>query len=159
MLKTKSMRCASWMFVILVWVGAQTLVAGTVAEKYGENALAGVWANEEKTVKVKIERIGRKFFGKIVWLEKNHFADGSIKTDKYNPDPALRATPFIGLRTVRDMEYEGNDTWGGGTLYDPESGKTYGCRITLTNYNLALIRGYVGLRLLGKTVRFERVVS
>jgi uncharacterized protein (DUF2147 family) len=153
------MRQATLWFVMFCWMGAQSLVAGAVAEKYGENALAGVWSNEEKTVKIKIERIGRKFFGKIVWLEKNHFADGSVKTDKLNPDPALRSTPFIGLRTLRDMEYEGNDTWGGGSLYDPESGKIYGCRITLNNYNLALIRGYIGLRLLGKTVRFERVVS
>lgn len=133
--------------------------AGKLAEKYGENALTGVWINEEKSVKVKIERIGRKFYGKIIWLEKPNWPDGTPKLDKYNPDPALRSTPFIGLRTLRDMEYEGNDTWGGGTLYDPESGKTYGCRITLENHNLALIRGYMGFRLLGRTVRFERVTS
>lgn len=130
-----------------------------VYDRFVADDIVGYWMHEENVVKIKIERIGNKFYGKIVWLEKPNFADGTPKKDIYNPDPALRKTPFIGLRIVKDLEYKGNGTWGGGTLYDPEHGKTYGCRITLVSENEANVRAYIGFTFIGKSVRFNRVSS
>ncbi len=126
-------------------------------ERFGSEALIGTWLNDEKTVKVKIERLGSKYFGKIVWLEKPNWPDGTLKTDKFNPDPNLRSIPFIGLRIVKDLVYMGDDEWGKGSLYDPEHGKTYGCKITLTDGDTAEIRGYLGFSFIGKSVTFLRV--
>jgi len=42
-----------------------------------------------------------------------------------------------------------------GTIYDPKSGKTYSCTMTLKGNNLA-IRGYVGVSLLGRTSTWSR---
>jgi uncharacterized protein (DUF2147 family) len=58
---------------------------------------------------------------------------------------------------MKDMKYKGNGVWSGGTLYDPEKGKTYGCKISLVNMNVASIRGFIGVALLGKSEKFSRV--
>jgi uncharacterized protein (DUF2147 family) len=133
------------------------VMAGVQSEKFGKDAILGIWINEEKSVKVRIERIGNKYHGKIIWLERPNWPDGTVKLDKFNPDQSLRERPFIGMRTVMDLTYMGRDTWGGGKLYDPEEGKTYGCKISLDQKDVATIRGYIGLTLLGRSVYFYRV--
>ncbi|MCX7744961.1 MAG: DUF2147 domain-containing protein [Flavobacteriales bacterium] len=133
------------------------LIVSHAEDRFAADDIVGYWMHEENVVKIKIERIGNKYYGKMVWLEKPNFADGTPKKDIHNPDPALRDTPFIGLRIVKDLEYKGNGTWGGGTLYDPEHGKTYGCKITLVSENEADVRGYIGFAFIGKSVRFNRV--
>lgn len=127
------------------------------SSSFGEDDILGVWTNSDKILKVKIEKIGSHYFGKLVWLEKPNEPDGSPKLDKHNPDPSLRKVPFIGLRIMKDMKYRGNGVWGGGTLYDPEKGKSYGCKITMTTHDAANIRGFIGVSLLGKTEKFSRV--
>lgn len=122
-----------------------------------EEDILGVWTNSDKILRVKIEKIGSHYFGKLVWLEKPNEPDGTPKLDKFNPDPALRKVPFIGLRIMKDMKYRGNGVWGGGTLYDPEKGKSYGCKITMISKDAANIRGFIGVSLLGKTEKFSRV--
>ena len=119
--------------------------------------IIGIWVNSDKILKVKIEKIGSHYFGKLVWLEKPNEPDGTPKLDKNNPDVSLRKVPFIGLRVMKDMKYKGDGVWGGGTLYDPEKGKTYGCKITLVSIDIASIRGFIGLSLLGKSEKFSRV--
>lgn len=139
---------------------AQKVYASSGNEKstdLGSDALMGTWAPEDNAFHVQIERIGNKYYGKLVWLDRPNNADGTPKKDVYNPDPSLRSMPFMGLRTLRDMEYKGTNIWSGGTIYDPESGKTYDCRIVLNNSNQAEIRGYMGVVILGKTVLFHRV--
>jgi len=142
---------------LLLLLFISPVFAGGQSEKFGKDAILGVWINEEKSVKVRIERIGNKYHGKIIWLERPNWPDGTVKLDRYNPDASLRERPFIGMRTVMDLSYMGRDTWGGGKLYDPEEGKTYGCKISLDQYDVATIRGYIGLTLLGRSVYFYRV--
>jgi uncharacterized protein (DUF2147 family) len=127
------------------------------SQTFNADDIVGTWTNSDKVMRVKIEKIGSHYFGKLVWLEKPNEPDGSPKLDKHNPDPTLRKVPFIGLRVMKDMKYRGDGVWSGGTLYDPEKGKTYGCKITLSSINVANIRGYIGVSLLGKTEKFSRV--
>jgi len=127
------------------------------SESFEADDIVGIWSNSDNIMKVKIEKIGSHYFGKLIWLEKPNEPDGSPKLDKFNPDPDLRKVPFIGLRVMRDMKYKGDGVYSGGTLYDPEKGKTYGCRITLVSVDQANIRGYIGVSLLGKTEKFTRV--
>jgi uncharacterized protein (DUF2147 family) len=51
----------------------------------------------------------------------------------------------------------GQDTWDSGTIYDPSSGWTYQCTATLDGTNRLLLRGYLGVRLLGRTTTWLRV--
>jgi uncharacterized protein (DUF2147 family) len=52
---------------------------------------------------------------------------------------------------LKDFEFDGKKEWKGGTIYDPESGKTYKAYFYLENKNTLKLRGYVGVSALGRT--------
>lgn len=120
--------------------------------------LIGVWEPSHGKARVKIERIGSKYYGKIVWLrEPNDPATGTPKVDKNNPDEALRTVPLRGYRLLKDFSYAGNDEWIEGTIYDPENGSTYSCVISMKDANTLDIRGYIGVKALGRTDVWKRL--
>lgn len=120
--------------------------------------LIGVWEPSNGKARVKVEKIGSKYYGKIVWLrEPNDPATGTPKVDKNNPDEAMRSTPLRGYRLLKDFVYAGNGEWTEGTIYDPENGSTYSCVITLKDENTLDIRGYIGVKALGRTDVWKRL--
>ena len=120
--------------------------------------LIGVWEPSHGKARVKIEKIGTKYYGKIVWLrEPNDATTGAPKVDKNNPDEALRSVPLRGYRLLKDFSYTGTDEWAEGTIYDPENGSTYSCVITLKDANTLDIRGYIGVKALGRTDVWKRL--
>ena len=76
---------------------------------------------------------------------------GKPKNDRKNPDPALRSRAVAGIQMMEDFTYSGALV-GGGRIYDPESGKTYKCKMWLTGTNRSSkVHGYVGFSLIGRT--------
>ena len=49
--------------------------------------------------------------------------------------------------------------WSGGTIYDPQEGKIYKCRLWFEDGDFSVLRarGYIGLPIMGRTEAFERV--
>jgi len=120
--------------------------------------LLGVWEPSNGKARVKIEKIGEKYYGKIVWLkEPNDPNTGQPKVDKNNPDNSLRTVPLKGYRLLKDFKYEGNNQWESGTIYDPENGSTYKCIIKMPDANTLDIRGYIGVEALGRTDVWKRL--
>ena len=72
------------------------------------------------------------------------------------PNHSLRNRPIVGLQLMSDFEAAGKVQWGEGKIYDPESGKTYKCKITLTDPKRLEVRGYVGISLFGRTEIWTR---
>jgi len=123
-----------------------------------QNAVVGTWYNTTKTGKVEIFKSGDKFYGKIIWLEEPLDENtGKAKTDSNNPKESLRNTPIIGLQVLKGFEYDGDGEYSGGTIYDPENGKTYKCKMTLKDNDHLDVRGYIGLPALGRTENWTRV--
>lgn len=120
--------------------------------------LIGVWEPSHGKARVKVEKIGTKYYGKIVWLrEPNDPATQQPKVDKNNPDEAMRTTPLKGYRLLKDFVYNGKGEWVDGTIYDPENGSTYSCVIALKDENTLDIRGYIGVKALGRTDVWKRL--
>lgn len=146
---------------LLAIIGLAILATGAIAITNATKAddILGLWFNQEKTAKVKIEKIGSKYYGRIVWLETpNDEETGKPRTDKENPDNDLKSAPLKGLRILKDFTYdEGSEEWKNGTIYDPKNGKTYSC-IAKMNENGGLdLRGYVlGVKALGRTSTWTR---
>lgn len=124
------------------------------------------WATaptEKGYAKVKVFEENGKYFGEIIWLQKPTFEEsegpewaGKEKTDRKNPDEKKRSQPIVGLRIVKDMKYAGDGLWEGGTIYDPENGKTYKSKMTLDGDTLN-VRGFIGFSLIGRTSKWSRV--
>jgi uncharacterized protein (DUF2147 family) len=90
-----------------------------------------------------------KIYGKIVGLAK---AEDAQKTCTQCTDDR-KDKPIVGLEIVKNMAKKDN-IWQGGSILDPEVGKTYDCKIWLENGNLK-VRGYVGI--FYRTQTWERV--
>jgi uncharacterized protein (DUF2147 family) len=114
----------------------------------GDEAI-GTWLVGNSKAKIKIYKVNNKYNGKIVWLREPNNPDGSIKVDKNNPDEPKRKQPLMGLDLLKDFVFEDNQ-WDNGTIYDPENGKTYKCKITYRDGKLD-VRGYIGFSLIGRT--------
>lgn len=144
-------------------LGALALIIGltsfTVAYNKADNAddLIGLWEPSNGKARVKIDKIGNKYYGKIVWLKEPIDPNtGKPKVDKNNPDEKLKSVPLKGYRMLKDFVYKGENEWSDGTIYDPESGSTYSCVINKDG-DVLNIRGYVGVKALGRTDVWKRI--
>jgi uncharacterized protein (DUF2147 family) len=120
------------------------------------DAILGTWANANGQDHILIYKKGDKFFGKLDWIKVPNDEQGKPKTDKNNPDPALRSRPDLGLELLKDFTFDGDNVYSSGTVYDPKNGKTYSCKMTLDGNSLN-IRGYIGISLFGRSVTWTRV--
>ncbi len=122
--------------------------------------LVGVWQPSDGRSYIKIDKIGNKFYGRVVWLEEPNDEAGKPRVDDNNPDEALRKTPLKGYRVLKDFEYNKEEgIWSGGTIYDPKNGTTYNCKIELKSDNKIEVRGYVGAAVFGRTDVWTRLVK
>jgi len=129
-----------------------------VAQDYKADDLLGIWLNEDEDAHLEVYKEGDLYFGKIIWL-KFPIDDetGEPKLDKHNPDPDLQKRPSLGIKLLTNFEWDGDNEWDEGDIYDPKSGKTYSCYIVMKEYDLLKIRGYIGISLIGKTTYWTRV--
>lgn len=121
-------------------------------------SILGTWLTTDGKAHIEIFQCGDRYCGKIVWLSEP-LEDGKPKRDKENPDEALRDRPIIGLVLMRDFSFEGDATWSGGKVYDPESGDEYQGKMTMEDPTTLDLRGYVLLPLFGRTERWTRVIA
>lgn len=121
---------------------------------YPQELISGVWKTEDGKALIKIEVVGDSLTGTAVGGENR---DGR---DDKNPDPSLRNRPLLGINILSGFRSENREMtkWTGGTVYDPNNGKTYSSTIEADGDSLK-IRGFVGLPLFGRTVVWKRVLA
>jgi len=116
----------------------------------------GTWTNEEGKAKFEIYKCGEKLCGRIVSL-KEPLLNGKPKTDINNPDKKHQNRPLIGMDFMKGFEYDGDNKWDEGTIYDPQSGKTYSCYMKMTSKDKMEVKGYIGISLIGRSQNWTRV--
>jgi uncharacterized protein (DUF2147 family) len=127
------------------------------------DAILGKWHTTDDKSLVEVFKDKDRFCAKIVSLKEPNWPandeegmGGKPKNDRRNPDPRLRSRPIAGIQFMSGFVYAGKKVWDGGTIYDPESGKTYKCKMSLISTNQLEVHGYVGISLLGRTVDWKR---
>ncbi len=144
----------------LFGVLALALFSFGFASEGEEDKLIGVWQPSDGRSYVKIDKIGNKFYGRVVWLKEPNDENGNPRVDINNPDESLRSTPLKGYRILKDFVYnEEEGIWEDGTIYDPKNGTTYNCKIELTKDDQIEVRGYVGTAVFGRTDVWTRLVK
>jgi uncharacterized protein (DUF2147 family) len=148
---------------VLIGVSLMVFFASSVFAAEADGIL-GKWWNEKKDAHIQIYKCDAGYCGKIAYLKEPVYNEkdtrgmaGKPKVDRENPDPAKRTNPIIGLNIISGFTYAGENVWEGGTIYDPEEGKTYKCKLTLEKPDKLKVRGYIGTPLLGKTQYWMRV--
>jgi uncharacterized protein (DUF2147 family) len=59
---------------------------------------------------------------------------------------------------LNDLTKDGEE-WSGGTIMDPNNGKTYKCYLTLEEEDKLKVRGYIGFSLIGRTQYWYRLAE
>lgn len=122
----------------------------------GKDAILGEWYNQEKDAIIKIYKEDEKYHGKITWMLNPLDENGNPKTDPLNPDESLHSRSRMGMVIMYNFEYDGDNEWNNGNVYDPKSGNEYSGTMTLTSENRLDLRGYVGIPLFGRTNNWSR---
>lgn len=114
-------------------------------------AIQGHWLTEPKDgiIQISINTDGT-YEGRIVGGNNPGRLDGN------NPNPEKRGQVLRGQLIMRGLRYDGDGEWSGGTIYDPDSGSTYKCKLVLHDDGTLKVRGYIGISLLGKTQIWTR---
>jgi len=123
-----------------------------------EHPLTGLWIEAKKhKIAVWVEKCQAQLCGRIYWLKKPLSKAGKPKLDAKNPDASLRDRPQCGLQILTGFSpTKKANVYSGGEIYNPKSGKTYKSKIYIAKDGTLKIRGYVGIPLFGKSVKWER---
>ncbi len=117
--------------------------------------IIGIWVPAKGTSQVRIfKATNGKYYGKVEWLETE-----KDKLDVNNPDPAQRNKKIQGLMILKDFSYNADKKrWEGGTVYDPDNGKTYDCFMWFDgDDNTMTLKGYVlGMKFVGRAEDWKR---
>ncbi len=105
----------------------------------------GTWYTQDRSAKVRIAPCGQKLCGQIIWARDRASGSVAAARDAANPDPALRSRPIIGLQIIRDFTPAGPGKWGGGKIYDPNSGRTYASKMSLSAQGVLKVEGCVSV--------------
>ncbi len=143
---------------LTVFLGTMLLLGMQLgAQTHKADDILGIWFNEEKDAKVEIYQENGKYYGKVVWLEEPNEPDtGLPKLDDENDDPELQKRPIMGLLLMNDFEFDGDDEWEDGEIYDPKSGNTYSCYMKFDSENVLKVRGFIGISWIGRTTYWTR---
>lgn len=105
---------------------------------------------KEKKAVIEIYQENNRYFAKIVESFTSE-KDAVCETCKGK----RKGKPIIGLNIIENLVKDG-DEYNGGSIIDPENGKTYKCYLELVNQNKLKVRGYLGFAVFGRTQYWTR---
>jgi uncharacterized protein (DUF2147 family) len=149
---------------LTLWIIAATLGLGlspAAAQDQAEyqHAPYGVWLPEDEESKVEIYPCGDAICGRVAWLLDEHDEDGNLLTDIYNPNPALRSVPVLGLVIMTDITPTDEDNVWQGRVYNPQDGRTYDFWLTVKSESQITIEGCGLYNLICQKHTWDRVES
>lgn len=118
----------------------------------------GTWITiDDKTNKprseIRIWESQGKLYGKVIKVFKQAGDTGICK----KCPGAFKNKPIQGMTILWDLKSTGKNTWSGGEILDPKSGKIYRLKMNLSQNGQTLdVRGYIGISLLGRTQVWNR---
>jgi uncharacterized protein (DUF2147 family) len=134
---------------------AETAAPGTAVT--ASDSPIGLWKTiDDKTgaarAIVRIYEQDGRLFGKI----EGSFMPGAehrfceVCTDE------RKGQPMLGLIIIRNMKHTG-DEYSGGDILDPDTGSVYHCKMHVEGGTRLVLRGYIGISLLGRNQTWQRM--
>jgi uncharacterized protein (DUF2147 family) len=107
----------------------------------------GLWLTENQGGVIQIDRCDNALCGKIAGIVFDHPSD-AMPLD-------YRGQPQCGLTIVDHAASDGEGVWRG-RITDPRNGTVYGAQLRLAGQDRLLLRGYLGVPLIGQTQIWTR---
>ena len=147
------MRFALYGLFALTWLLPQLALAQT-------STPVGLWktiddATGKERSYVRIVEVDGALQGKVEKLFPFPGDDPENLCEKCKGE--LKDKPVVGMTILWGLKDEG-DVWKGGQILDPDNGKTYRCKMTVSEDGRQLdVRGYIGISLIGRTQTWLRL--
>ena len=151
---------AAVLFGIALIVSAIAVFGVGISPAADLSSPIGEWKTfDDKTGKaraiVRIYEQDGKLFGKI---ERSMTPGAESRVCRVCTDER-KDQPMLGLVIIRNMKRT-DDGYAGGDILDPDNGSVYRCKLHLDEGGAKLVvRGYIGISLLGRTQIWERQAS
>jgi uncharacterized protein (DUF2147 family) len=150
-LRTGALRAGAIMLMSALGLLVVAVPRARAADDPLAAAIIGNWLTQKHDGIIRITRSpDGTYQGQIVG------GDDPGRIDAHNPDPALRDRSLIGQILLQDMQYDGQGHWSGGSIYDPDSGHTYRCRLEMRGADSLRVRGFLGVSVLGRSQLWTR---
>jgi len=118
---------------------------------HAADPVEGKWEKSDKQGQILIKVEKGKLSGYLIGVK-----DKKRTHDTNNPNSKLRKRKLIGLKIISGFTKGSDGKWSGGSVYDSSKGKTYKGKIWIEGGSL-MMRGYVGVSMLGKTAQWNRM--
>lgn len=99
-----------------------------------QRSINGDWTTEDGRAVVTIGRCGNAVCGRLSRILAD--TNGETPRDENNPNRSLRNRPIQGITVISGFDEREGNTYRGGTIYDPESGREYNARMMLNGNRL-----------------------
>ena len=147
-------RSAMWLAT-----GALLLSIGVTGAAAADNTPVGTWRQYDdrkgdlRSV-IQIEQVGNELAGTI---RKTFLRPGEPDPPTCEKCPGeFKDKPIVGLRFLWGLTGAGRE-WGGGRVLDPDDGKIYRVKLTLSDDGKTLeVRGYIGISMFGRSQKWVR---
>jgi uncharacterized protein (DUF2147 family) len=126
-------------------------IVQTSFSQHKADDIVGSFFTPESDGVMQFYKTGTTYAAKLIWGKDKE------RIDTKNPNTALRGQKVIGMVLAQGFVFDGKGTWKNGTIYDPNEGKTYDCKLVLDEKNNMKLRGYIGISLLGRTAYMVRM--
>lgn len=93
-----------------------------------------------------------KIYGKIIDIfeaDKKH-----LKCDKCQGEE--KGKPILGLNIIKGLVKNG-EVYDSGKIIDPKNGKSYNCKVSFEGKDKLIVRGFVGISILGRSQTWTRL--
>jgi uncharacterized protein (DUF2147 family) len=132
----------------------------TVSAAWAGGSPLGKWktiddeTKKEKSIVEVYEQDG-KIYGRILQLlQEKDGGKGKLCTKCTGAD---YNKPTVGLVFLKEMKADG-DAYAGGTIMDPNNGKTYKCKMEVVENGAKMkVRGFIGVSLMGRNQFWHKV--
>ena len=141
------MKRTLFMFLFVALTG----VLSATAQVTGKWKTVDDETGEAKSI-VEVYEQGGKVYGKVV--EILNPAKKNAKCQKCKGDD--KDKPILGLTIIKGLIKDG-DEYTDGDILDPQKGKLYSCTIKLDGKDKLVVRGYMGISMLGRSQTWTRV--
>jgi uncharacterized protein (DUF2147 family) len=132
--------------LLLLWVAGSGALLAQQA-----NPILGRWLTQPGDGIIEITRSADNTYqGTIIG------GNAPRRVDEHNPDPARRQQLLLGQVILKDMQEDGDRALAGGTIYEPDTGRTYKCNIETLDHDRLKVRGFIGFSLLGRSQVWTR---
>jgi uncharacterized protein (DUF2147 family) len=140
---------------LLIRLTCLSFILATTLAWAERTEVEGRWLTQDGDGWITIQIVGDSLQGSIAGSPDPEQRE-EREFDDRNPDPDLRTRRLDGLTIMTGFQYDGDGRWSGGTVYDPNSGKTYKCTITQVNVDTLKMRGFIGISLFGRSETWTR---